>query len=85
MLLRFRRFILPYRRYVQYHLFGVKHFSRRLPKKGEWVWSCCPNSSYKQVKYVSVFEDTIEYTDGTSDSLTHCGWDHTFQLFDNKG
>lgn len=74
---KFSRFILPYTRYIKYHLFGVKHFKRRLPKKGDFLLACCPNEQVKEVSYVSVFEDTIEYVDGTSDSITHCGWQKT--------
>jgi hypothetical protein len=76
MLLKFRRFTLPYRRYIKYHLFGVKHFSRRLPKKGDMLWGCCPDPAVKFVESVSIFQDTIEYRDGTTDSLSHCGWQY---------
>ncbi len=69
-----RWFMFLVKRLVKYRLFGVKRFSRRVPRKGQQILACCPNDEVKTVAYCSVWEDTIEYTDGTTDSLTHCGW-----------
>ena len=46
----------------------------RLPVVGEELLACCPNEQWKTVAEVDIWGDSIEYTDGTSDSIRHCGW-----------
>lgn len=46
------------------------------PRPGDQVrWCGNGDDSIKTVAYASVMEDTVEYTDGSSDSYAHCAWE----------
>lgn len=47
----------------------------RLPVRGDELVPCCSDAN-KVVADVDVVDDDITYTDGTHESLYHCGWDY---------
>ena len=75
---KIRYFLFRFKRLIKYRLFGVKHFDRRVPRKGQKLLSCCSDEAdkIKTVVYCSVWNDTIEYAGGSVNSVAHCGWQH---------
>ncbi len=52
------------------------YISGYTPRHGDKVrWCGNGDGAIKTVDYASFMKDTIEYTDGSSDSFIHCGWE----------
>ncbi len=74
----YHKLVYPITRNIKYikATFFEKDPKRKRPKIGEMIRACCPDDQNpKEVAYVSMHEDIIEYIDGSSDSYFHCGWE----------
>lgn len=74
MYIKIRYNLFIFKRFLIAKVYGVGTYGRRVPKVGDSVDACCSAPSSKIVARVDHRNDSIEYTDGTSDSIWHCGW-----------
>lgn len=59
-----------------YHQAIRDRVTGRCPRKGDLVrWCGDGDDAIKTVEHVTIVGDNIEYTDGSSDSYRHCGWE----------